>query len=83
MLEKLRALKETESNLYEKFNDSRNDSMDYLKAQDAVIAEKQNIEELLKQFRFLVDDAPELFEDNKAKQIDEWLILASVKLEDL
>lgn len=83
MLERLRELIKNEKYLYKKFGDKREYSMEYFEAQDDLLQEKKELEELLKQFRFLVDDAPELFEDNKAKQIDEWLILASIKLEDL
>lgn len=81
MLDKLRNLKETESEMYLRLNEDN--ILGYFKVQERIIVEKENIEQHLKMFRDFVEESPELFNDQKAKQMIDWLLLASIKLEDL
>ncbi len=87
LMDNLRNAKETELELYMAMQRdthlSREITHNYHKAQDKLVEAKEAVEEMLKQFRDFTEGSPELFTDDKASQMMEWLLLGSVKLDDL
>ena len=87
LIENVNKAKEVEAELYMAIQSERTISREamhnYSVAQDELVEAKEACEEVLKQFRDFVESSPELFIDEKANQIMEWLLLASVKLEDI
>lgn len=83
MIEHLRIAKEQEKEMYALLPTKTESAvLGYFKAQDELEEAKESIEEVLKQFRDFVEEADMLFNDDKSRQMLEWLLLASLKLED-